>query len=221
MTDQESAAQLWQDGYLLVRGALPADQLARVRAAYDVMGPPDRRAGDGNEVYAHASFKDPVFTELVRHPAVDGVLTRVLGAGYAFYRMAGHKTPGAYCQPWHWDDVRWIAYGSLPLDQRPARTPPVCAHTTFYLDTLTPETGFLKVPPGSHRRPEVLTAPAFRPDTGEAPFGPEVKLYPGAGDAIVFISHLPHRGENLVNGLPRRNIVCLYGPAGTQEGGEY
>ncbi|MBM3262117.1 MAG: phytanoyl-CoA dioxygenase family protein [candidate division Zixibacteria bacterium] len=221
MTDTEYAERLWQDGYLVVRGALSADQLERIRNAYDAIGQPDRRAGDGNEVYTHASFRDPVFAELIRHPGVNGILAHTLKADYVFYRLAGHKTPGAYCQPWHWDDARWIAYGSLPPDQRPVHPPHVCAHTTFYLDTLTPETGFLKVPPGAHRRPEVLTAPAFRPDTGDAPFGPEVKLYPAAGDVVILISHLPHRGENLVNGLPRRNIVCLYCPAGTHEGGTY
>jgi ectoine hydroxylase-related dioxygenase (phytanoyl-CoA dioxygenase family) len=221
MTAQDQHEQLLEYGYVLVSGALDEKQLECVRDAYDRIGPPDRRVGDGNEVYAHTSFKDPVFTELIRHPAVDRTLKGVLGEGYTFYRMAGHRTPGAYCQPWHWDDPRWIDYGSLPLDQRPSRTPPVCAHTTFYLDTLTPDTGFLKVPPGAHRRPEVLTAPVFRPDTGEAPFGPEVKLYPAAGDVILFISHLPHRGENLKEGFPRRNIVCLYGPPGTVEGGAY
>ncbi|MBI4530509.1 MAG: phytanoyl-CoA dioxygenase family protein, partial [Candidatus Latescibacteria bacterium] len=97
----------------------------------------------------------------------------------------------------------------------------VAAQTTFYLDTLTPETGFLKVPPGAHRRPEVLTAPVFRPDNGQEPFGPEVKLYPEAGDVIIFISHLPHRGVNLGAEVRRWNIVCLYGPMGTQEGGTY
>ena len=116
------------------------------------------------------------------------------------------------------DDPQWVEYSALPVDRRPAKQPPVCVHTTFYLDTLTPKTGYLKVPPGAHRRPEVLTAPVFRSDTGDEPFGPEVKLYPVAGDVIIFISHLPHRGENLKEGVSRRNIVCLYGRPGTQEG---
>ncbi|MBI4550739.1 MAG: phytanoyl-CoA dioxygenase family protein [Candidatus Latescibacteria bacterium] len=221
MTDQQSVEHLWQDGYLLIRGALPPDQLARIQAAHDRMGEPDRIIPDGNHGYNNLLDKDPVFAELVRHPAVDGVLTGLLGAGYAFYRIGGLKTVVAYSQPWHWDDVRWIQYCTLAIDQRPENPPPVAAHTTFYLDSLTPETGFVKVPPGSHRRIEVLTAPVFRPDEGNEPFGPEVHLYPAAGDAIVYISHLPHRGVNFKPDMQRRLVVALYGPPGTQEGGTY
>jgi hypothetical protein len=219
MIDQQHVEQLWEDGYLLVRGALSPDQLSRVRAAFDRMDPPDRIAPDGAACYgAHILDKDPAFAELIRHPSVDGVMAGLMGTGYEFYRMGGLKTPTTYAQPWHWDDVRWVNYCTLPVDQRPAEPPPVSAHTSFYLDTLTPETGFLKVPPGAHRRPEVLTAPAFRPDNGQEPFGPEVKLYPEAGDVIVFISHLPHRGVNFVTGMQRRVLVYVYGPPGTQEG---
>jgi hypothetical protein len=221
MTDLKACRQLQRDGYLLIRGALPPEELARIRAAHDRMGPPDRIIPDGNHGYNNLLDKDPVFSELVRHPSVDGILTRLLGAGYAFYRIGGLRTVVAYAQPWHWDDVRWIAYCTQPADQRPAEPPPVAAHTTFYLDALTPETGFLKVPPGAHRRIEALTAPVFRPDDDQEPFGPEVKLYPGAGDAIVFISHLPHRGVNFKPDMQRRLVVALYGPPGTQEGGAY
>ena len=132
--------------------------------------------------------------------------------------MRAHNTPTTYSQPWHCDSAQWSRYFSLPVGERGAQ-PAIQAHTTFYLDTLTPETGYLKLPPGALRQAESLVFPENGADSDTMPFGVETKVYPEAGSVVVFLSHLPHRGENRVAGLSRRNIVCLYGPAGSTEQG--
>ena len=218
MNIQEQVEHLRTQGYVLIKGALSQSDVERMREAHDNLGEPSRIVPDGNWAYNDIADKNPIFKECIRHPSVDGILNALLGDDYAFYRVGGIKTIVAYSQPWHWDDRQWVEYGQLPLDERPAEPPPTRAHTTFYLDPLTPEHGYLMVPPGSHNKPELLTRP-FTPDEGDQRFGPEVKLHPSAGDAIVFISHLPHRGANMTPDTNRRLVVCMYGPHGTTEDG--
>ena len=152
VVDAARAEQLFADGFVVIPDALSGAELVRTRDALDAsLDSSDFVARDGYAIYDGLLDQDQAPDEarvcrgLIRHPSVDGLLTRILGSGYAFYIMRAHNTPTTYSQPWRCDSAQWSRYYSQPIGDRGV-PPAIQAHTTFYLDTLTPETGYLKMP---------------------------------------------------------------------------
>ena len=99
---------------------------------------------------------------------------------------------------WHRD--RWAQ-----VPQSTAYQHPLAINALAYLNGLTPESGPLRVVPGSHRRPMTVT-----PEQYQQPFPDEVALNVKAGDVVVMHNCTLHSGSPNVSGQTRFLFSIFY-----------
>ncbi|MDA0335609.1 MAG: phytanoyl-CoA dioxygenase family protein [bacterium] len=180
-------------GFLHLQG-LMADEVGWITEEFEAA-----RADSGadHRGTARTSFSDSAerrqrLCALIEHPRIHGVLTGLLGADFLYLGMGAELYVGDSL--WHPD--------------QPARPPVTFVKLAMYLDELTPETGALRLVPGSHVQgyegnldtralwgADPLDVPSHNPSNTP-------------GDVIVFNLQTVH---NALGGGNRRrmwNIVC-------------
>lgn len=207
--------QLDRDGYLLIPGALAAEELERVRTRLEYgreQGWEEGLNAVGNMWFDHLLEQDPeTFRPLIAHPSVRPYLEALMGPQCQVRSLRAHINPGPYVQEWHMD-----FYGYWQQPRARLTTPGVGVNTTFYLQDNGPEVAYLQfVHRGHLSEPPGLDRSNFKGfETNEfrdwcAAQEHDV-LYPKAGDCVLFYSHIPHQGAKLVDELERSNVVCHY-----------
>lgn len=207
-----TARRFDEDGFVILRGLIDADELrslqaetaAQIAAGFDHEPASDFVTGpgpDGSDRFFRIQFltdksivNDSLLLTLA-HPGVLELVAELVGPDWTTYgtAMVFKGEGGGPTIPLH-RDIR-------DLDEIPDP-----AHVFFnvdiYLDAATPETGVLRVIPGSHRKVDVATDIAVgldHPDLVDVPMGP--------GDVLFHHSLLLHCSRPTVPGSQLRRVL--------------
>jgi ectoine hydroxylase-related dioxygenase (phytanoyl-CoA dioxygenase family) len=184
------AARLDRDGYLLMRGAAPAESLEPLRAAFESgtlandRWPVQRGAG-----WRHALVDlDPVVQAVCRLPPILAAAGQLLGGPFLLSQVEGREPlAGGGAQTLHRDDDA---------------SPSVFVLALLFLDPFGPANGATAVAAGSHRGVGL-----------QAPAGthPQARVVEGdAGDVLLFDAALLHGGTRNASGARRRSLLITY-----------
>lgn len=185
--------QIQLDGYALLRGAIPADWLDELRAAFDAGVRPSRdwpvpRGAD----WRHAMLDlEPRVQAVCRLPVLLAAVGALMGERFFLAQVEGREPlPGGGHQGLHRDFSA----------ERPGDT----VNALAFFDDFGPGNGATRLVPGSHR-----------PGPGDAEVGPDyedraIQVSGKAGDILVFDADLVHAGTLHPGGARRRSILIGY-----------
>ncbi|AZC18873.1 Phytanoyl-CoA dioxygenase [Pseudomonas sp. CMR5c] len=197
MIDRE---QLHQNGYQLLRQAVPANWLDELRATFEagVIAPQQWPVPRGHD-WRHALVDlDARVQAVCRLPAVLAVAGELIGDRFFLAQVEGREPlPGGGHQVLHRD------LSEQRLGDR--------AIALVYLDDYGPANGATRIVPGSHRPGELL-APFDFSDESHA-----VQLSGAAGDILLFDADLVHGASLNPSGARRRSLLISYCAQGLYE----
>jgi hypothetical protein len=214
---REQLRQLETDGFVVIPGALSPAEVETCRKALNYARDEGWQEGlnaVGNMWFDCLLDRMPeVFRPLVAHPSVRPHLEALYGPDCQLRSLRGHINPGAYLQEWHMDFYGyWHQPTSAPYALRGTGI-----NTTFYFQDNGPGIARLKFMRGGHRiQPPSSALNELGWSRGEKEFNTwadsqeHVTIYPAAGDAVLFFSHIPHQGAKEDATLDRSNVVCHY-----------
>lgn len=190
MTD---STRLHQDGFALLRQAVPPHWLDNLRVVFDAgVRPSDQWPVPRGWDWRHSQLDSaPQVQALCRLPQLLGAVGELIGERFFLAQVEGREPiAGGGHQQLHRDLSA----------QRPGDTVTVMV----YLDDYGPDNGATRIVPGSHR-----------PVPGEPPFdfsdeSRAVQLSGCAGDALVFDVDLVHAASLNASGRPRRSLLISY-----------
>jgi hypothetical protein len=169
------------DGYLHMRGAVPAAWIAPLQAAFEAgVRPSDQWPVSRGPDWRHAQLDlDPVVQQVCHLPQVLAAARQVIGGPFFFGQVEGRAPiSGGGAQPLHRDNEDGGVVSAL-----------------VYLDPYGPANGATRVAAGTHR--DGVTAE-------------EVVLAGDAGDILLFDARLMHGATRNVSGALRRTLLILY-----------
>jgi hypothetical protein len=214
--DPQILEHLEEHGYATVPGALAPAEVEACRTALN-----EARANGWEEGLNHVGNMwfdsllermPETFAPLVAHPSVQPYLRELLGPQCQLRSFRGHINPGPYTQEWHMD---FYGYWSQPRARYAVRG--TCVNTTFYFQDNGPGIARLTFIKNGHRLeppPELFRENGWT--VSEEAFNEWAEaqeketIYPRAGDAVIFFSHIPHQGAKDQPDLERSNVVCHY-----------
>lgn len=213
MLDEQQLSDYAEQGFLVLKGAIPEEDVARLETGFARHPPldgtlnPQNWPGPGRYTLANNALKDPDLGFIVEHEAIVGPVAQLLGdeprlTAYVIY----DRTPGGDGLPGHNDYKRWRPVGSS-MNWLFAIVP-FCTYDA--------DTGRLMVAPGSHH-PERVRASVERalhvaPPTAPKPqdyVDPEIER----GDLLLMNMHLWHRAEGNRSDRHRVGVFNKYAAA--------
>ena len=184
---------LRRDGYTLLRGAIPADWLPELRAAFDAGVRPSSdwpvpRGAD----WRHSMLDlEPRVQAVCRLPVLLAAVGALIGERFFLGQVEGREPlAGGGMQGLHRDLSA----------QRPGDTVGALA----FFDDFGPANGATRLVPGSHRPAERGARP------GDADEARALQIEGRAGDILVFDADLVHAGSTNTAGGRRRSILRGY-----------
>lgn len=190
MTDRD---QLHRDGFALLRGAIPVDWLAELRATFDAgVKPPHEWPVPRQASWRHSLLDlDPKMQAVCRLPAVLAEVGGLIGERFFLSQVEGREPLGGG------------GHQELHRDLS-AKRPGDTVNALAYFDDYGPGNGATRIVPGSHR-----------PAPGEPPIdvndeSRSMQLSGLAGDILVFDADLLHAGSVNLTGARRRSILACY-----------
>lgn len=185
--------RLHQDGYALLRRAIPNEWLADLRSVFDAgVRPSDQWPVPRGTDWRYAMLDDDSRIQAVcRLPQLLAVAGELIGEQFFLSQVEGREPlAGGGQQPLHRD--------------LSAQRPGDIAIALAFFDDYGPENGATRIVPGSHR-PEPDAPPFDFNDESRA-----VQLSGSAGDILVFDVDLVHAGSLNAIGARRRSILISY-----------
>lgn len=222
-TFEQDLAALKRNGFLLLRKVLDPKTVAEWKEILYTLYHRNENEIDnsvGNVAFERLLALQPERTsELIAHPRTAPFLKAILGKQCQLRSLRAHINPRAYTQEWHMDFRDYYFQSEKAGAERPIIG--LCMNATFYLTDNTPERGRLTFLPKYMEQPipESIRSHDYYTDNRTNPFQvwcdeqEQEHLYPLAGDAVVFFSHIPHQGAKKGEDPPddmRANIVLHY-----------
>jgi ectoine hydroxylase-related dioxygenase (phytanoyl-CoA dioxygenase family) len=199
-TGPELARRLAEDGYVVVSGLMPPQDVAAARADLGRIlqaAPTGRNAFEGHSTQRiYALFaKTRTFDQAATNPLLLEVLDQVLGH-YQLSAPVGIRIgPGERAQVLHRDDSIY------PL---PQPHPPVVVNTMWPLDEFTDDNGATRFVPGSH---------GWEPGRQPAAEDGVVAAVMTPGSAMFYLGSLWHGGGANQTSRPRLGVILEYAAA--------
>ena len=189
--DTQALRELDEHGYLVVRGGVPDDWIAPLRAAFDAgVIASDQWPVPRGPDWQHALLDtDPYVQRVCRLPVLLDAARHVLRAPFFLSQVEG-RAPcrGNMAQPLHRDG---------------AGCPRQLMAAMIWLDPYAQHNGATQIVPGSHR------------GEGERTAAPTV-LTGAAGDILIFDPDILHGATTNNSGAPRRSLLLLYAATALQ-----
>ena len=185
--------QLHQDGYALLRQAIPNEWLADLRAVFDAGVKPSDQWPVPRGIDWRCSMldDDPKIQAVCRLPQLLAVAGELIGERFFLSQVEGREP------------LAGNGHQQLHRDLSAQRPGDIAIALAFF-DDYGPENGATRIVPGSHR-PEPDAPPFdFNDESGA------IQLSGSAGDILVFDVDLVHAGSLNVIGARRRSILISY-----------
>lgn len=185
--------QLHQDGYALLRQAIPAEWLADLRSVFDAgVKPSDQWPVPRGMDWRYSMLDDdPRIQSVCRLPQLLAVAGALIGEQFFLSQVEGREP------------LAGNGHQQLHRDLSAQRPGDIAIALAFF-DDYGPENGATRIVPGSHR-PEPGAPPFDFNDESRA-----VQLSGSAGDILVFDVDLVHAGSLNVIGARRRSTLISY-----------
>jgi ectoine hydroxylase-related dioxygenase (phytanoyl-CoA dioxygenase family) len=211
----EAAVHLEREGYAHIRNVLNAEEIAALAAEMTEVfeSTPADRAHDERGEFRHGMFnRSPLAQKAIASRALLDAIEPLLGddchviANTAWRNVAGHQGGR-----WHID-----AGPHVPRDEG-VEWPDAIPYPVFaigvhiFVEDCPMEAGPTAVLPGSHRSGRVPPHQRAFDMTLSYKNRSAVFLPAKAGDAILFVSDIWHRGTPAVEGMRRFFLQCHYG----------
>ncbi|UVI29137.1 phytanoyl-CoA dioxygenase family protein [Paenibacillus spongiae] len=205
----ELAKQFQEEGYLLLKGVLSADKVARLNAAIDGILAEEPESLSYN-VYNSVERHDEI-ASLIDEPAVLPLIVQLLGYNIQLHisHLTVRKPNPQDIKTATGSFINWHQDGPHP------RFPTIDGLTsTYYIKTCyilsdmsEPDRGNTKIIPRSHNR-------VYRPDSQNVrdQLPDEIQICGMPGDVFIFPQNLWHAGAPNRSGHTRRQLFLGYSP---------
>lgn len=218
---EEQKYQWKEEGYLVLKGVLSAEEIKSLAAVIDQIDEENRKQlrsegpQNGSDVKPYAGLNklnivedNDIFIELMDHPVTFPVVLELLGPfiqlsmSQAMIRSPNPENKGL-SHALHPDGGQ--AMQRIRVDKNSL---PLQIKIQYFLTPLAaPEHGNFTIVPGSHRRP----FPAAQLGNAESPYNAEaVQLCVEAGDAAVFPHALWHGAASNKSSYARKTLIYCY-----------
>ena len=207
MLTPEETAHFKTFGYILLRQVFDSDEMETFVSAAEDLWSQDPNPEDRKERRLNFFVeRNTTLTKIISDERIYPVLETLLGSGFIWVGSEGNVSNRSEVN-WHPDrkyyrdgEEHWIDYAQVKM--------------MMYLETVTRETGCLRVIPGSHRMPFHRDLAGQEIDRDAKPFGLEGKDLPcaalesGPGDVILFNHCIWHSAYG--GGKDRRYVALKF-----------
>jgi ectoine hydroxylase-related dioxygenase (phytanoyl-CoA dioxygenase family) len=200
LTDAEKS-QLDEQGFVLLKDVITADEADELRATSMFLAEQEREAGcghtyldDGAQRVWNLVNKGEPFEKAIQHPRILAAMEYLLGEDCTLSSFTVNVIrPGATDGGLHIDS---------PLSSMPTPRPsfPIVANSVWFLDDFTLENGATSCIPGSHRRLEAMPEPGVEYDD-------EVQI-PGPKGSVLIVNGSAWHGSS-ANHTDRDRVALL------------